>query len=335
MNIRALRRCAMLLAVLVVLPLLVSCGDTSDTPNSSTVSAAGQKKTYQDLVVGFAQIGAESEWRTANTRSIQETAKNLGVELKFADAQQQQENQIKAIRSFIAQRVDVIGVSPVVETGWDTVFAEAKKAGIPLILVDRSATVSNDLFSAFIGSDFVQEGQRACAEMARLLNGQGNIVELEGTIGSAPQVDRRTGFEQCLKAYPGMHVVVRQPGDFIRARGKEVMESLLREHNLQFNALFSQNDDMALGAIEAIEEEGLKPGVDIKIVSIDAERAAFEAMIAGKLNATIECSPLLGPQFFETALKLANGQPVEKWVKSNESIFRQDTAIQELPRRQY
>jgi len=153
-------------------------------------------KTYQDLVVGFAQIGAESEWRSANTRSIQETAKRLGVELKFADGQQQQDNQIKAIRSFIAQRVDVIGVSPVVETGWDAVFAEVKQAGIPLILLDRHANVPSDLYSAFIGSDFVQEGQRACVEMARLLNNQGNIVELEGTDGSAPALDRRAGFEE-------------------------------------------------------------------------------------------------------------------------------------------
>ncbi|MBN9393133.1 MAG: ABC transporter substrate-binding protein [Chloroflexi bacterium] len=332
MNIRALRWCGILL---VVLPLLVSCDAAPDAPQTSAGVATAQKKTYQDLVVGFSQIGAESEWRTANTRSIQETAQRLGVELKFADAQQQQENQIKAIRSFIAQRVDVIGVSPVLETGWDTVFAEAKKAGIPLILVDRGASVPDDLFSAFIGSDFVQEGQRACAEMARLLNGQGNIIELEGTVGSTPQIDRRAGFEQCLKDYPGMHVTVRQSGDFIRARGKEVMKTILREYGRQFNALFAQNDDMALGAIEALEEEGLKPGVDIKIVSIDAERAAFEAMIAGKLNVTIECSPLLGPQFFETALKLANGEPIEKWVKSNESIFRQDNATLELPKRQY
>lgn len=334
MNIQALRWCSMLLAGLALL-LLVSCAGAPEAPKSSAVSVNIQKKTYQNLVVGFAQIGAESEWRTANTRSIQETAKGLGIELKFVDAQQQQGNQIKAIRSFIAQRVDVIGVSPVVETGWDIVFAEAKKAGIPLILLDRRADVSDDLFSALIGSDFVQEGQRACTEMARLLNGQGNIVELEGTAGSTPQLDRRTGFEQCLKDYPGMRVTVRQSGDFIRARGKEVMETLLREHGQQFNAVFAQNDDMALGAIEAIEEAGLKPGIDIKIVSIDAERAAFEAMIAGQLNATIECSPLLGAQFFDTALRLANGESVAKWVKSTESIFRQDTALLELPKRQY
>jgi simple sugar transport system substrate-binding protein len=332
MNIRALGRCALLLAVLAS---LAACGGAPGASESSVLPPDGQKKTYQDLVVGFAQIGAESEWRTANTRSIQETAQRLGVELKFSDAQQQQANQIKAIRAFIAQRVDVIGVSPVVETGWDAVFAEAKQAGIPLILLDRHADVPDDLFSAFIGSDFVQEGQRACTEMARLLNGQGNIVELDGTEGSAPQIDRRTGFEQCLKEHPGMRVITRLSGDFIRARGKEVMGTLLREHGWQFDALFAQNDDMALGAIEAIEEYGLKPGSDIKIVSVDAERAAFEAMIAGKLNATIECNPLLGPQFFETALQLANGAPVEKWVKSKEDIFRQDTAAPELPKRQY
>ena len=332
MNIRSLCRCALLLAVL---SSLAACGGAPATPESPANQRDGQKKTYQDLVVGFAQIGAESEWRTANTRSLQETAQRLGVELKFSDAQQQQANQIKAIRSFIAQGVDVIGVSPVVETGWATVFAEVKQAGIPLILLDRHADVPDDLFSAFIGSDFVQEGQRACAEMARLLNGQGNIVELEGTEGSAPQLDRRAGFEQCLKDHPGMRVVARQSGDFIRARGKEVMKTLLRERAGQFNALFAQNDDMALGAIEAIEEYGLRPGVDITIVSVDAERAAFDAMIAGKLNATIECNPLLGSQFFATALKLANGEPVEKWVKSKEDIFRQDTAAQELPKRQY
>jgi len=315
--------------------MLSACGDSAPSASSSAAPPDTQKKTYRDLVVGFAQIGAESEWRTANTRSIQETASRLGVELKFADGQQQQENQIKSIRSFIAQRVDVIGVSPVVETGWDAVFAEVKQAGIPLIVLDRHANVPDDLFSAFIGSDFVQEGQRACMEMATLLNGQGNIVELDGTVGSAPMIDRQAGFEACLRDHPGMHVIARQSGDFIRARGKEVMETLLKSHGREINALFAQNDDMALGAIEAIEEYGLKPGSDIKIVSVDGVRAAFEAMVSGKLNVTIECNPMLGPPFFETALKLANGAPVDKWVKSKEDIYRQDTAAQLLPTRQY
>lgn len=333
MNIPALCRCAILLAVLCMLP---ACGGSAPSASQSAVTPLGAKeKSYNDLVVGFAQIGAESEWRTANTRSIQETARNLGVELKFSDGQQQQDNQIKAIRSFIAQRVDVIGVSPVVETGWDTVFAEVKQAGIPLIMLDRHAKVPDDLFTAFIGSDFELEGKNACKEMVRLLNGSGNIVELEGTVGSAPANDRKTGFHACLKDYPAMKVLASQSGDFIRARGKEIMVKFLKSYGHQIDALFAHNDDMALGAIEAIEEYGLKPGTDIKIVSVDAVRAAFEAMIAGKLNVTIECNPLLGPKFFETALKLANGAPVKKWVKSQEGIYRQDTAAQELPKRKY
>lgn len=333
MNIPALCRCTIVLAVL---SMLSACGGAAPSAfQSATVPLDTKEKTYGDIVVGFAQIGAESEWRTANTRSIQETASRLGVELKLSDAQQQQDNQIKAIRSFIAQRVDVIGVSPVVESGWDTVFTEVKQAGIPLVLVDRHANVPDSLFSAFIGSDFVQEGQRACVEMARLLNNQGNIVELEGTADAAPTIDRRAGFEECMRAHPGMHVIATKSGDFIRARGKETMQTFLKTYGRQINGLFAQNDDMALGAIEAIEEYGLKPGTDIKIVSVDAVRAAFEAMIAGKLNTTIECNPLLGPQFFETALKLANGEPVEKWVKSKEDIYRQATAAQELPKRSY
>lgn len=333
MNSHALRCCTILLAVLF---LLSACGSPiSSASQSAPGSLDAKEKTYQDIVVGFAQIGAESEWRTANTRSIEETAHTLGVELKLSDAQQQQENQIKAIRSFIAQRVDVIGVSPVVETGWNAVFSEVKQAGIPLILVDRHADVPDNLFDAFIGSDFVQEGQRACNEMATLLNNQGAIVELEGTIGAAPTLDRKAGFAECMREHPGMQIIASKSGDFIRARGKETMKALLKAHGSQIDGLFAQNDDMALGAIEAIEEYGLTPGVDIKIVSIDAVRTAFEAMIAGKLNATIECNPLLGPQFFETALKLANDEPVDRWVKSKESIFRQDTAAQELPKRTY
>ncbi|MCA0350779.1 MAG: ABC transporter substrate-binding protein [Chloroflexi bacterium] len=315
---------------------LAACGGSSPSTSGATASPLDvQTKTYPELVVGFAQIGAESEWRTANTRSIQDTANLLGVELDLSDAQQQQENQIKAIRSFIAQGVDVIGVSPVVETGWDEVFAEVKQAGIPLILLDRNAAVPDDLYSVRIGSDFVEEGRRACGEMARLLDGQGSIIILEGTQGSAPMIGRGTGFQECLREHPGLQVIDIQSGDFIRARGKEEMAALLQTHGSSIDGVFAQNDDMALGAIEAIEEYGLRPGIDIKIVSIDAVRAAFEAMIAGKLNATIECNPLLGPLFFETALNLANDTPVEKWIKPIEGVYRQDTAAQELPRRKY
>ena len=304
----------------------------AEQPAADEAAAA---KTYDDLVVGYAQIGAESEWRTANTQSIKDEAERLGVELKFSDAQQKQENQIKAIRSFIAQQVDVIGVSPVVETGWETVFQEAKDAGIPLILVDRRAAVPEDLYVTYLGSDFVEEGRKAGRAMADIIGGKGKIVELVGTVGSAPATDRATGFREAITEFPEMEIIASQSGDFTRAKGKEVMEAFLRSYGDEITALYAHNDDMAIGAIQAIEEYGLKPGEDIKIVSIDAVRGAFEAMIEGKLNCTVECNPLLGPQFFDLALRVVNGEEVAKWIPSEESIYFPDQAAALLPSRQY
>ena len=303
-------------------------------PSGSNLDPKPEKK-YADLIVGYAQLGAESEWRVANTISVKETANQLGVELRFLDAQQKQENQISAIRKFIIQKVDVIGISPIVETGWDEVFQEAENAGIPIILVDRRAAVPENLYVTYLGSDFLEEGRKAARVMAKLVNGQANIVELEGTFGSAPANDRYTGFREIIRSYPGMRIIDSQSGDFTRARGKEVMADFLLKYGKKITAVYAHNDDMALGAIQAIEEYGLKPGVDIKIVSVDAARGAFEAMIAGKLNATIECNPLLGPQFFELALKVVNGQSVPKWVPSIESIFFPEDASTILPTRKY
>jgi len=309
--------------------------DSLATPKLGSDTATKPEKKYEDLIVGYAQLGAESEWRVANTASIKETANQLGVELRFLDAQQKQDNQIEAIRKFIIQKVDVIGISPIVETGWDEVFQEAKDAGIPIILVDRRAAVPEDLYVSYLGSDFLEEGRNAARIMEKLVNGQANIVELVGTIGSAPANDRYTGFREILKKYPNMQIIDSQSGDFTRARGKEVMADFLHKYGNKITAVYAHNDDMALGAIQAIEEYGLKPGVDIKIVSVDAARGAFEAMIAGKLNATIECNPLLGPQFFELALKVVNGESIPKWVPSIESIFFPEDASKILPTRQY
>jgi len=253
------------------------------------------------ITLGFSQIGAESEWRTANSESIKQAAKDAGIDLKFSDAQQKQENQIKAIRSFIAQRVDVIAFSPVVESGWETVLKEAKAAKIPVILSDRAVDVKDDsLWVSFMGSDFVEEGRRAGTWLVEYLNKKGvkgevNIVELQGTVGSAPAIDRKAGFAEILKSHPNLKVTRSQTGDFTRAKGKEVMEAFLKADK-KINVLFAHNDDMAIGAIQAIEEAGLKPGKDITIVSIDAVKGAFEAMMAGKQNCSMECSPPLGPQ---------------------------------------
>ena len=286
-------------------------------------------------MVGFAQIGAESEWRVANTKDIQETADTLDIELRFADAQQKQDNQILAVRKFIAEKVDVIGISPVVETGWQEVFQEAKEAGIPIILVDRWAEVSEDLYATYLGSDFLEEGRNAARVMVNLMNGKANIVELVGTIDSAPANGRYDGFREVLKDYPNLVIIDSQSGDFTRARGREVMADFLRKYGSTITAVFSHNDDMSLGAIDAIEAYGLKPGTDIKIVSVDAAKGAFEAMIAGKLNATVECNPLLGPQFFELAIKVVNGEEVPKRVPSKESIFFPENALEILPTRKY
>ena len=324
--------------ILALLLAVTACAqDLPASPESQPTTAAGArpKKTYKDLIVGYVQLGAESEWRSANTDSVKGAAAQLGVELRFSDAQQKQENQIKAIRSLIAQKVDVIGVAPVVETGWDPVFREAKDAGIPIILVDRRAAVPPNLYVTLVGSDFLEEGRKAAQIMAKLTNGRANIVELQGTSGSAPANDRFQGFREVLKDYPGMKIIDTQDGDFTVARGKEVMAAFLKAHGRNITALFAHNDDMALGAIKAIEEYGLRPGVDIKIVSVDAARGAFESMIAGKLNATVECNPLLGPLFLELALKVVNGEPVPKWVPSKEGVFFPDTAKEILPTRQY
>lgn len=329
----------LVVVILATLAALVGCTAPAAAPATSEQAAAPAapaeqaKKTYKDLVVGYAQLGAESEWRTANTASIQQAAEDLGVTLKFSDAQQKQENQIKAIRSFIAQGVDVIGVPPVVTTGWETVFQEAKDAGIPIILVDRRADVPEDLYATYLGSDFVEEGRKAGNEMNKLLPEGGKIVELVGTVGSAPATDRFSGFRETMN--PNIEIIDSQSGDFTRAKGKEVMEAFLKKYGAEITALYAHNDDMALGAIQAIEEFGLKPGTDIKIVSIDAVRGAFQAMVDGKLNVTVECNPLLGPQFYELALKVVNGEEVPKWVPSEESVYYPDNAAEILPTRQY
>jgi galactofuranose transport system substrate-binding protein len=298
-------------------------------------AAWAQKK----IVVGFSQVGAESEWRTANTESIKSAAKDAGVELKFSDAQQKQENQIKAIRSFIAQKVDVIAFSPVVESGWETVLREAKAAKIPVVLTDRAVnTKDTSLYVSFMGSDFTEEGRKAgrwLLDKMKDTKGEVNIVELQGTVGSAPAIDRKKGFEEVIKADPRFKIIRSQTGDFTRAKGKEVMEAFLKAEGKKINVLYAHNDDMAIGAIQAIEEAGLKPAKDITIISIDAVKGAFEAMMAGKLNVSVECSPLLGPQLMTAVKDIVAGKPVQKRIVTEEGIFPMEVAAKEFPNRKY
>ncbi|GAB7184792.1 periplasmic binding domain of ABC-type galactofuranose YtfQ-like transport systems [Kitasatospora sp. Ki12] len=324
------KRVAASLVAGAMVTVLTACG--------SGGGGSADKGSGHKLVVGFSQVGAESGWRTANTKSIQESAKKAGVELKFSDAQQKQENQIKAIRSFIQQKVDVIAFSPVVESGWDTVLKEAKDAHIPVVLTDRAVDSKDEsLYVSFLGSDFVEEGKKAGDWLVKEYANNSadvNIVQLEGTTGSAPANDRKSGFADATKGEPKFKVVASQTGDFTRAKGKEVMQAFLKSQP-KIDVLYAHNDDMALGAIQAIEEAGKKPGTDIKIVSVDGVKDAFTAMSQGKINYDVECNPLLGDQLMDLVKKVKAGEQVPRRIKTEEGTFTPEQATAALPNRQY
>lgn len=290
-------------------------------------------ETGDDLiVVGYAQVGAESDWRTANTESFKSTfTKENGYELIFDDAQQKQENQIKAIRSFIQQEVDYIVVAPVVETGWETVLEEAKEAGIPVILSDRQMDVSDDsLYECWVGGNFNKEGEDAAAWLKTYLEEQGrggeeiNIVTLQGTIGASAQVGRTEGFASGMQ--DNWVMLDKQTGEFTQSKGQEVMESFLKQYP-DIDVVVCENDNMAFGAIDAIKAAGKTcgPDGDIIIFSFDAVAAAFDSMIAGDLNAAFECNPLHGPRVAEIIQKLEAGEAVEKIQYVDEAYF--DTSM--------
>jgi galactofuranose transport system substrate-binding protein len=328
------------LLMMSLMLLLAACSSSGAGGNTNSDGASsGGSKSSDKLVIGFSQVGAESEWRTANTKSMQEAIKAAGHEIKFSDAQQKQENQIKAIRSFIAQKVDAIVFSPVVETGFETVLKEAKDAGIPVFLSDRAVDIEDDsLWVTFLGSDFVEEGRKAAnwlVEETADVEGDVNIVELQGTVGSAPAIDRKEGFEEVIADHPNLKITKSQTGDFTRAKGKEVMEAFLKSDGENIDVLYSHNDDMAIGAIQAIEEYGLEPGKDIKIIGVDAVRGAFEAMADGKMNVTIECNPMFGPQMVELIEAHLAGEEIPKRVAVEESMYTMDQAEKLLPTRQY
>ena len=309
-------------AVALVAGLAACGGDGGDTETVAGGDGA--------ITMGFAQVGAESGWRTANTDSIKASAEEAGVDLKFSDAQQKQENQIKAIRSYIQQKVDVIAFSPVVETGWDTVLLEAKRAKIPVILTDRAVDSEDDsLYVTFLGSDFVEEGEKAGQWLVDNaadsdVNGDGtiNVVELQGTTGAAPAIDRKEGFADVISADGSIEVTASQTGDFTRDGGKKVMEAFLAADDT-IDVVYAHNDDMGLGAIEAIEAAGLTPGTDIKIITVDAVKDGMTALAEGKISFIVECNPLLGPQLMELAQKVLAGEEVPKRVVTEETTVKE------------
>ncbi len=333
----------LLVVVVLTTVVLTACGGGA-TPapaapaaaptQAPAAPAAAAKKTYADMTMCFPQLGAESDWRTADTASFKDTATKLGFKLVFSDAQQKQENQIAAVRACIQQKVNVIALPPVVEDGWEAVLTEAKNANIPVIIVDRSVSADKSLYAAHIGSDMVLEGERAAAEFNKLLPSGGAVLELSGTTGSGAAVGRAKGFRNKLNA--NIKILDSQTGNFTRAEAIPVMQAFLKKYKAgtDFQGIFIHNDDMGIGAIEALKGAGVKPG-DLKIVSVDGTRGGFQAMVDGWFQADVECNPLLGPQVAEMALKLMNGQPVDKEVLTNETVYYPDKAAELLPTRQY
>lgn len=315
----------------------------AETAEAEDTEASGAA-SGETIVVGYAQVGAESDWRTANTESFKTTfVPENGYELIFNDAQQKQENQIKAIRDFIQQEVDYIVVAPVVETGWETVLKEAQDAGIPVILSDRMMDVTDDsLYTCWVGGNFVKEGEDAADWLAGYLESQGradeeiNTVTLQGTIGASAQIGRTEGFGKKLGEHSNWKMLEMQTGEFTQAKGQEVMESFLKKYD-DIDVVICENDNMAFGAIDAIKAAGKTcgPEGDIIIVGFDAVKAAFESMIAGDMNVSVECNPLHGPRVAEIIETLEAGGTVEKIMYVDEGVFPAETAADIIGERAY
>lgn len=310
-----------LLATMMIGTMLTGCGGGNKKDSGSS------KKETSEINIGFSQVGAESDWRVANTKSMKSelTAKN-GFKLSFADAQQKQENQTKAVREFITQGVDVIAIAPVTETGWETVLKEAKKADIPVITVDRQIKTSDDsLITAWVGSDFKKEGVKAAEWLIKEKGkekGDVNIAVLQGTIGSSAEIGRTKGFKEGIKDQKNFKIIASQTGEFTQAKGQEVMESMLKQYK-NINVVYCENDNEAFGAINAIEAAGKKvgPDGDILVMSFDTTKAGITDTLSGKIILNTECNPLHGPRVEEIIKKLEANEKVDKKAYVDEGIF--------------
>ena len=303
-----------------------------------TVGVAAADDT---ITVGFSQVGAESDWRTANTESMKSTfSEENGYNLIFDDAQQKQENQLTAIRNFIQQEVDYILLAPVTETGWDTVLQEAKDADIPVIIVDRMVDVSDDsLYTTWIGTDSLLEGRKAAEWLNAYTTAKGidakdvNIVDIQGTIGSTAQIGRSKGLEEGVDNY-GWNLLAQQSGEFTQAKGQEVMEAMLKQYD-NINVVYCENDNEAFGAIDAIEAAGKTVGSDIAngeimVMSFDTTNAGLTDTLAGKIACDVECNPLHGPRAEELIKALEAGEEVEKLNYVDEEIFAADDTVDKV-----
>jgi len=286
--------------------------------------------------IGFSQVGSESDWRTAFSADMKAEAQKRGIDLKFSDAQQKEENQLKAVRSFIAQKVDAIVIAPVVVTGWDQVLKEAQAAKIPVFIADRAVESDPSLFVTRIAADFNLEGRLAGAWLAQASKGNCNVVELQGTVGSAPAIERKKGFESVIALFPNIKIVKSQSGDFTTSGGKEVMESFIKATDglKGICAVWAHNDNMILGAIQAMKEAGLHPGKDVLLVSVDGVPDIFKAMLAGEDNASVELKSDIGKYIFDVVQGyLAGRRDYPKWVLIPSDLHTPADAAAVLARR--
>jgi simple sugar transport system substrate-binding protein len=306
------------------------------------------KKTAETkgIILGFSQIGAESAWRNCNTRSVQEAAAEAGIQLLFFNAEQKQENQIKAIRSFIAYQVDVIAFVPIVLDGWENVLEEAREAGIPVLICDREINIDESLYAGYLGTNMLKEGRSAAEYLIKKFidTGTGNlsarrnkpvrIVELQGTEGSSPAILRARGFRDVLAGYPEFEIIYSESGDFLRSKGYELMCNILEEFTA-IDVIYSHNDGMTLGAIDAMKERGIKPGEDIVIISIDAEQAAIDALKRGEINCVVECNPKQGPDIMRLIGQLARNENIPRVIYMNEEVFTEWDDLSNIAARGY
>jgi simple sugar transport system substrate-binding protein len=320
----------LMLPLLMLTALLtVGCSDSQQGAD-----APGEEKA----TIGFVQTGDLSDWRKAHTQSVKEAAEAAGYNLKFADGQAKLENQVKAVSSFISQGVDAIIIAPLEVSGWDNVLEKAKKRNIPVLILDRQVEVKDDsLYVTYIGADTYNEGKLAAEWLVKKVDGKAKVVELQGAQGASPTINRRESFLEVIKDHPGIEIIASQAADWGITKGKEVMEAILKSKGDEIEVVYAHNDYMALGAIQAIEEAGKKPGEDILVLSIDGMKSAFEAMIAGKLNCTVECNPLQGPKAMEAIAKILAGDTKDMPKKQMvlDKVFDQSVAAEEIGSRKY
>lgn len=298
------------------------------------------KPEASPIVLGYSQLGDESTWRTQNSYSINKAAKEAGIKIMFDDAMQDPENQIKAIRSFIAYKVDVIAFSPLVETGWDTVLEEAKAARIPVIIVDRMIDTTDDsLYTCALCSNFDLEGRRAGEFLVKKFKDSSrrvNIVEIGGTADSTPAIGRYKGFRDVISSHAEFQVIFSEDGDFMLSKGREIMRKVLTLYNSKdIDVLYSHNDDMTFGAIEVMQEAGIAPGKDIAIISVDASQRIIDYLKEGAVNCVIECNPNSGPQVMDLARKIVAGEKVPKHIYINETVFDEYSDFDTIANRGY